>query len=152
MMDIRSRRRLLVEVLVLIVCLLGGTRIASASNWLNHLAAASKGQARAQTVPTAPTGMTASCPVPTTAVIKLAWTAVKHATTYSVYQSTTSATSGFVEVKAGLTTPTWTTAILSAAMYWYKATVIFGNNWASLQSTVANRATIHTTGTICKMP
>ena len=149
-MGIRSRRRLLVEVLVLIVCLLGGTRIASASNWLNPLAAASNGQAWAQTVPMAPTGLTASCPVPTTAMIKLDWTAVQHATTYSVYQSMTSATSGFTEVKAGLSTPTWTTATLSAATYWYKVTVIFGNNWASVQSTVSNQATIKTTGTICK--
>jgi fibronectin type 3 domain-containing protein len=151
-MGIRSRRRPLVEVLVLIVCLLGGTRIASASNWLNHLAASSKGQAKAQTVPTAPTGLTASCPVPTTAVIKLVWTAVTHATAYTVYQSTTSATSGFALVKAGLTTPTWTTATLSATTYWYKVTVIFGNNWASVQSTVTNQATIHSTGTICTMP
>jgi hypothetical protein len=90
--------------------------------------------------------------VPSTAVVQLVWTAVTHATNYKVYQSTTSATSGFAMVKAGLTTPTWTTATLSAATYWYKVTVIFGNNWASVQSTVTNQATIHTTGTICTMP
>ena len=147
-----SCRRLLAVLSASAVLMFGSAHVALASNWSNPLGAGSKGQAQAQELPSAPTGLTASCPAPSTAAIKLVWSAVTPATTYTVYQSTTSASSGFASVKTGLTTPTWTTDTLAAATYWYKVTVNIGSNWASSQSTVTSQVTIHTTGKICKMP
>ena len=72
----------------------------------------------------------------------VSWAAVTHATTYTVYQSTTSATSGFTAAATGVTTTSWTSSTLNSGNYWYKVTVTLGGNWASAQSAATREATV----------
>ena len=75
----------------------------AAGNWVVHAAAVTSGEAHAQALPSAPTGVTAACVAPTTSkTIKVSWTAVSHATTYSVYESTTTATGTYSLVAGGV--------------------------------------------------
>jgi len=85
--------RALVLLLVAGSCILLSDPVAdAASNWVVHVAAGSKGKSQATVLPVAPTGIAATCAAPTTSkTIKVTWSAVTHATTYSVYDSTTTA-------------------------------------------------------------
>ena len=98
---------------------------------------AAQGEAHAQALPSAPTGVTAACAAPTTSkTIKVSWTAVTHATTYSVYDSTTSATGTYSLIASGVATTSWTSGTLtSGTHYWFEVTVNVGSNWASAKST-----------------
>ncbi len=148
-----SYRRLLVLSAILVAVVALATPASAATAWLVRLAVGSSGQAKAQAIPAAPAGLTASCPAPTTSkTVKLVWTAVTHATSYTVYQSTTSATAGFTSVATGVATATWTSGTLAAAIYWYKVTVTMGSNWVSAQSTATSQATIHATSLFCTQP
>jgi len=126
--------------------------IGHASTWVPHLDAGSSGHAHSATLPVA-NAPVASCPAPTTSkTIKVSWTAVTHATSYSVYQSTTSATAGYTLAISGLTTTSWTSGTLAAATHWFEIVVVSGTKWTSANSTATSQATIHSTGTLCTMP
>jgi hypothetical protein len=59
-----------------------------------------------------------------------------------VYQSTTSATSGFSLAAAGILTTSWTSASLNSGNYWYRVTVTVGSNWTSAQSSTTLEASV----------
>jgi hypothetical protein len=110
-----------------------GTAWATA-NWTVHVATANSGEARAQALPTASTP-TSSCTSPASAkTVKVSWTAVTHATAYSVYQSNTSATGTYTLQTSGVATTSWTTAVLATGDYWYEVVADVGSNWASAKS------------------
>ena len=146
----RLRLRLLCSGLPLLAILIPS--ISQASTWLPHLVAGSSGHAHSATLPVANTPA-ASCPAPTTSkTIKVSWSAATHATSYSVYQSTTSATAGYTLAVRGVTTTSWTSGTLPAATHWFEVVVVSGTKWTSANSAATSQATIHSTGTLCTMP
>jgi len=126
----------------------------AATNWLVHLASASKGEAAAQTLPAAPASPAASCSSPlSTMTIKVTWSAVTHATTYSVYDSTTSATGTYSLVASGVATTSWTSGTLtSGTNYWFKVVAVVGSNWSSSKSSATAESTINSSSPFCVQP
>lgn len=114
----------------------------SASSWAATAAANSSAQAKAQALPSAPTGATVSCKSSGSSIVIVSWAAVTHAATYSVYQSTTSANSGFSPSATGVATTSWTSGNLGSGTYWYKVTVTVGSNWTSAQSASTLEASV----------
>lgn len=126
-----------------------------ATNWVVHLAAASSGQAQAQALPAAPSGVTAACNAPTTTkVIKVTWSAVAHATNYAVYQATsTTSTPGTYTKVTTVTTTSYTSGTLTAGTnYWYKVATDIGTNWAGAQSSATGESTINSANPYCIQP
>jgi len=158
--DVTRSARFLALVFVLVcvavVSLVPWTVTAAwaAGNWVVHAAAGSSGEAHAQALPSAPTGVSAACAAPTTAkTIKVSWSAVTHATNYSVYDSTTSATGTYTLVASGVATTSWTSAALTTGTnYWFEVTVNFGSNWASAKSGATGESTINGTNPFCVQP
>jgi hypothetical protein len=152
---VKSAARTLVFLVVAAVICLGTVSTAlAAGNWVVHLAASSKGEAHAQTLPSAPTGVSAACAAPTTSeTIKVSWTAVTHATTYSVYDSTTTATGTYTLVASGVATTSWTSGTLVAGThYWFEVTVTVGTNWTSSKSAATVQSTINSSNPFCTQP
>jgi hypothetical protein len=132
----------------------GQAAACGASNWVAQVASGSKGESQAATLPAAPGGVGAVCAAPTTAkTIKVTWSAVSRATTYSVYDTTTSASGTYALVASGVTTTSWTSGTLtSATNYWFKVTALIGTNWASVQSAASPESTINSTTPFCVQP
>jgi len=151
---VRPAARPLVFLVVTAVVLLGtvGTALA-AGNWVVHLVAGSSGEAHAQALPSAPTGVTAVCAAPTTAkTIKVTWSAVTHATNYSVYDSTTSASGAYSLMASGVTTP-WTSAALTTGTnYWFEVVANIGSHWTSAMSAATAESTINGANPFCQQP
>jgi hypothetical protein len=126
----------------------------AATNWMVTLHTASSAESHSQTVPSAPTGVTAACNAPTsTKTIKVSWTAVAHATTYTVYDSTTSATGTYTSVATGVATTSWTSGTLTAGThYWFEVTVSVGSNWTSTKSAATAESTINSFSPFCVQP
>jgi hypothetical protein len=114
----------------------------AASNWVVHVASANSGEAKAAVLPAAPASPAAACTSPASnKTIKVTWTAVTHATTYSVYQSTTSATGTYTSVATGVTTTSWTSGT-TAGNYWFKVAALIGTTWTSPESAATTENTI----------
>ncbi len=147
--------RLVVLVFTVALCTLSAPGSAWATtNWVVHLAASSKALARATALPAAPSSITASCAAPTTSkTIKVTWGAVTHATGYSVYQSTTSATGTYTLAASGIATTSWTSGSLTASTnYWFEVVAVVGTNWSSANSSASAESTIHSTNPFCAQP
>ncbi len=115
-------------------------------NWTVHVATVNSGEAKAQALPTAPTA-TSACSSPASArTVIVGWAAITHATTYGIYQSTTSAT-GTYTLQATVSTTSWTSGVLAAGHYWYEVVANIGTNWASAKSAATAERT--TTSTTC---
>jgi len=123
-------------------------------NWVVHAAAVSSGEAKAQALPSAPTGVSAACAAPTTAkTIKISWSAVTHATNYSVYDSTTSATGTYGVIASGVTTTSWTSGSLSSGTnYWFEVATNVGSNWTSSKSAATGESTVNGSNPFCIQP
>jgi hypothetical protein len=126
----------------------------AASNWLVNVAASSKGESQASVLPVAPTGIAASCAAPTTSkTIKVTWNAVTHATTYSIYDSTTTAGGTYSLIASGVSTTSWTSgALTSGTNYWFEVVAIVGSHWASVKSSASAESTINSTNPFCVQP
>ena len=152
----RRRGTLLIAAPIALVGLLASTTGAAwaATNWTVTLHAGSSGEGQSQTVPSAPTGVTAACIAPTTSkTIKVSWTAVSHATTYTVYDSTTSATGTYSSIATGVTTTSWISGTFNAGTnYWFEVTVSVGSNWTSAKSSATGESTINTHTPFCVQP
>jgi hypothetical protein len=106
--------------------------VSASTNWHISLAAGSRGEAHATSLAT-PTGGAGTCVSPTGATIRVTWSATTHATRYTLYDSTTSSSSGFAVVAASVAGTSWTSGSLAAATYWFKVTAHVGR-WTSSQS------------------
>ena len=147
--------RVLVLLLVAGTCILLIDPVADASsNWVVHVAAGSKGESQASVLPVAPTGIAASCAAPTTSkTIKVTWNAVTHATTYSVYNSTTTASGTYSLIASGVATTSWTSgALTSGTNYWFEVVAVVGTNWAGVKSSASAESTINATNPFCVQP
>ncbi|HEX4163557.1 MAG TPA: hypothetical protein VHZ05_13725 [Acidimicrobiales bacterium] len=151
------RGTLLVATPIALVGLLLGSSTGAAwpaTNWTVTLRTASSAESHSQTVPSAPTGVSAACNAPTTAkTIKVSWTAVTHATTYTVYDSTTSATGTYTAIATGVAATSWTSGTLnSGTNYWFEVTVSVGSNWTSTKSSASTESTINSLSPFCVQP
>lgn len=126
----------------------------AASNWVVHLAVGSKGESKASILPAAPSGVAASCAAPTTSkTIKMTWNVVTHATTYSVYDSTTTAGGTYSLIASSVSGTSWTSgALTSGTNYWFEVVAIVGSNWASVKSSASAESTINSTNPFCVQP
>jgi hypothetical protein len=126
----------------------------AASNWVVHVAAGSKGESQASVLPAAPTGIAATCAAPTTSkTIKVTWNAVTHATSHSIYDSTTSAGGTYSLVASGVVTTSWTSGTLtSGTNYWFEVVAVVGSNWASVKSSASAESTINSSNPFCVQP
>lgn len=74
--------------------------------------------------------------------ITVSWSAVTHASTYTVSESTTSSTGPYSAVASALTTTSWTGGVLSAGNYWYEVTATVGTAWTNARSAATAQRTI----------
>jgi hypothetical protein len=122
-----------------------GAAHASASNWT--VAISKTAPALAQSLDLQPpANIDATCTAPALdRTITVSWTSVAHATSYTVYESTTSATAGFSAVATGVTGTSWTTGTLKKGTYWYTVAVVVGpSTWTSPMSAPTPGRTIGT--------
>jgi hypothetical protein len=143
---------LAVGALLSVVCASGSAW--AGTNWIVHLATGSQGDAHAQALPAAPAGPAASCNAPVTAkTIKVTWSAVSHATTYSVYDSTTSASGTYTLIASGVATTSWTSgALTSGTRYWFEVVANVGSNWSSVKSAATGSSLINAVTPFCTQP
>ncbi len=131
-MTLRVRKGTLVATILMVSLMATSMPVSASTNWHISLAAASHGEARATSLAT-PSGTAGTCVSPTGATIKVTWSATTHASSYTVYDSTTSSSSGFAIVAASVVGTSWTSGSLAAATYWFKVTAHVGT-WTSSQS------------------
>jgi hypothetical protein len=118
----------------------------AAANWTVKVATVNSGEAKAQALPAAPVA-TSACTSPTSnRTVKVSWAAITHATTYGIYQSTTSA-GGTYTLQTSVSTTSWTSGVLAAGNYWYEVKANIGTNWASASSAATAQRT--TTSLVC---
>ena len=129
---------------IVVFVLVAGRASAGASTWSPTIAAASHGQGQGGALPGTPTGVSATCVAANQQKITLSWTASAHATSYTVYDSTTSATGTYTALATGIATTSWTSGTLTAGNYWFKIVAQAGTNWASAKSTATAQRTIAT--------
>lgn len=133
-----AQASLLLLLLLLVDC-------ASAhATWAIGVGGTRAGEATAAAAPAVPTGVAAACTSANGATIKVTWSAVTHATTYTIWQSTTSATSGFSVTATGVTGTSWTSGTLANGKYWFEVSARSGANWTSPNSTATAKRTIST--------
>ena len=111
------------------------------ASWPVPLTAGSGGQATSDTGPAAPGGITSACSGLISKAVVVSWTAVPHATSYTIYQSTTSATGPYIAVATAGASP-WTSGSLALGTYWYEVDAVIGTGWRSLRSAATAQRTI----------
>lgn len=131
-------------ILLLALVLLFECRSAQAT-WAIGLGGTRTGEARATAAPPAPAGVAAACVSSSGTTVKVTWTAVTLASTYKIWKSTTSATSGFSVTATGVTGTSWTSATLAAGGYWFEVSALVGANWATANSVASAKRTITVT-------
>jgi hypothetical protein len=118
------------------------------TKWIPSLHAGSAGEAKVQGAPSAPTGAAAACTSSSTETIKVSWSAVTKATSYSLYEATTSSSGTYSLVASGLSATSWTTAALSSANYWFEVAAYIGTNWSGAKSSATGESTISSSGCV----
>jgi hypothetical protein len=134
------------------VFLLAGASSASASNWSVPLAAGGAGEATARALPPDPTGAAAACSGLVGGTVKVTWNAVTLATSYSISESTTSASGGYSVVASSVTGTSWTSPALSAGNYWFEVAAGIGIHWLGPNSSPTGESTIAVLSLICSQP
>jgi hypothetical protein len=115
---------------------------AFASTWTVSLASGSHGEAQASGAPAAPSGVLAGCSS-SRAAIGLTWSAVSHASSYIVLDSTTAATGPYTVLASGVALPLYQTgAMTSGKTYWFEVEAQVGNSWVSARSAASNSVKI----------
>jgi hypothetical protein len=108
--------------------------IALGSAWTVSLNGGSHGEAQSQVAPAAPTSPTAVCVSTSTRTVNVAWTAVAHASSYTLSDSTTGSGGTYNTLASGVTTNPYTTSSLSSGTYYFKVTAVIGPSWTSGKS------------------
>lgn len=126
----------------LVGCLAAGAPTAWAAGWPVVLQGASTALAKAGPLPPPPATVTATCTTPLGLTIGVSWSAVARATSYTVYRSTTSATSGFSVLASGVAATSYTTAALLPGTYWFEVESDLNSTWKGAPSTATAPRTI----------
>ncbi|MBV9661547.1 MAG: hypothetical protein JO337_10350 [Acidimicrobiales bacterium] len=72
----------------------------------------------------------------------VSWSSVARATSYTIYDSTTSATTGYSVIVTGATSTSWTSGSLATGNYWFEVVALVGSNWASAHSGATAESTV----------
>jgi len=99
-------------------------------------------EATAGAAPVTPTGVASACTSPLAATVTVSWNAAAHATSYTIWESKTSATSGYAVAAAGVTGTSWTSGNLATGSWWFEVSASVGSNWVSPNSTATAQRTI----------
>ena len=130
-----------------------GPRRASATSWTTTVVAPNNGEARARALPSAPSNPAAACVSSGTKTIRVTWTTVAGATTYLVYQATSSVGGTYTVTSGGAYAgTTWTSASLANGNYWYEVAALVGTNWIGTRSAATGETTIQANTTKCVQP
>ncbi len=116
--------------------------MAVASNWSASIQLGSTAEGNSGSAPAAPTGVTATCTSPLAPTIAVTWNAASNASTYDVYQSTTSSSAGYVLAEGDVSGTSWTTGSLTMGNYWFEVSASVGAFWASPNSTATAPRTV----------
>jgi hypothetical protein len=141
-----ARRWQAIPCLALVSVLLTGEgqsrAVAAPTQWPLPLAVGSSGSAQSGSGPTTPPAPTAACVggVGNTQV-RLSWAGQPNATSYTVYQSTQSATGPFT-AQATVTGSPWLSGSLGIGTYWFAITANTGSNWQSVRSAPSAQRTV----------
>lgn len=127
----------LVCALVALICAVPSDADA-ASNWVTAVAAGSKGQARAQALPAAPVA-SATCSL-VGVTITVTWAAIPLATSYNIYQASSSS-GPWTLVASGVSGTTWTSTHILGTFY-YEVSATIGTNWTGPNSAATAGHTI----------
>ncbi len=131
MLAVGCKKALVAIVPVLTIVLIWATPVSAATKWSVTMKAGGSGEARSSFP--APTGVTGTCVAATEKDITVTWTALAHATSYTVYDSTTSSSSGFAVIVSTVSGLTWTSGSLGADTYWFQVTAHVAN-WTTADS------------------
>jgi hypothetical protein len=127
---------------------------ATSLQWAIGIAASSKGISRTTTAPATPTAVAAACTSATVKTIKITFTGVTHATSYTLFDATTSATGTYSSLATGITISPYTTVALANGNYWFELEALVGTNWVSVKSSATAEYTIENPAptTTCTTP
>ncbi|HVB91531.1 MAG TPA: hypothetical protein VND70_05465 [Acidimicrobiales bacterium] len=148
------RNRWILLLIVLTVSLVGGGGNAWATTWNAGLAAGSSAEAQAGGLPASAPGSPTSACTGIGPTVNVTWSAVtlpphgNPALSYSIFESTTSSSSGYSVVATGVIGSTWTSGSLTAGSYWFEIAAAFGTNWLGSNSAATAQRTI-TLGLLC---
>ena len=119
---------------------------AFASSWTVPAASGSHGEARASAGPAAPSGLDAGCGSPH-GTIGLVWSAVAHASSYIVLDSTTAASGPYSVLASGVPLALYQTGVVpTGRTYWFEVEAQVGSSWVSTKSASSNSVKIGTNG------
>jgi hypothetical protein len=127
---------------VLVLALLFWGAGAARANWTIGLAGASSAEASAASAPAVPTGVASACTSALGTTVVVSWNPVARATSYTIWRSTTSATSGFTVTTTGVTGSSWTSGSLATGSYWFEVSAVIGTSWTSGNSSATAKRTI----------
>jgi hypothetical protein len=125
---------------------------AGASSWVVGLAAGANSEAQARTLPAAPASPAAACVSSSQKQILVTWASVSPVTSYTVYVSTTSSSSGFSVTAGGVVGTSWNSGNLGANNYWFQVAAVLGSNWVGTPSAATGETTIQVGATKCVQP
>ena len=119
---------------------------------VHHLLGWSRG-GECPALPLAPTGAAAACSGLVGGTIKVTWNPVTlTATSYSILESTTSASGGYSVVASSVTGTSWTSPTPSAGNYWFEVAATIGTHWLGPNSSATGESTIAVLSIICSQP
>jgi hypothetical protein len=139
-----SRSRIPWALAVVVALALSVTQEPStaASNWTLSVHGTSSGESRSKSLPSAPGSATASCTSVISNTIKVTWSAVTGASSYTVYEATSAASGPYSSAATGVTSTSWTSPGLSTGDYWFEVAAYEGANWASANSSATAESTV----------
>lgn len=104
-----------------------------ASNWTLGLQSGSSAESQGAGAPSAPTGVASACAAAKT--VTVTWNSVTQAGSYTVYQSSKSASSGYEVAGSNVTGSSWTSEKLDRkTSYWFEVVAVAGSSWTSASS------------------
>jgi hypothetical protein len=119
--------------------------VAWASGWLIAVHSGSSGESQSQPLPATPTGVSAACTASNQNTIQVSWSSVTNASSYQLYDSTSSSSGPYVSI-ANPTGSPYTTASLSNGTYWFEVAAQIGSNWVGANSSATTSHTISGSG------
>lgn len=141
-MTVQAPANRIAFLLVFALALLLGGASAARAGWGIGLTAGSSAQASARSAPSAPTGATSACTSALGTTVKVTWNSVATATSYTIWKSTTSATTGYTVAATGVTASPWTSGSLATGTYWFEVSAVTGTNWTGPNSSATASRTI----------
>jgi hypothetical protein len=147
---VSRRHRTLGALIAATAVLAGSCGAAAAASWSVALSSSSSGQGLSQAAPSAPSAPTAVCVSGSAQTVRVGWTGVAHAASYTVYASTDGATGTYSALASGVTANPYTTSSLTPGTYTFEVAALVGGTWTSARSVASSPArTIRTNGTRC---